>query len=173
METLAYVGGSRWRIETEFETGKNVGLDEYETRTWAGWHHHVALCLLGGAFLPATGLGGKRCPGSPGPNRVVREMLPRKSYGPDELLRWLEETQLRNEQARLSHQTPLQTSQTDLRNPSLNRRCNTSVLHKGLCLSVLESHWLLISLIGAHPKPQGNVSRLPGQTSLPSPRHAI
>ena len=32
--------------------------------------------------------------------RVVREMLPRKSYGPVELLRWLEETQLRNEQAR-------------------------------------------------------------------------
>ena len=52
LETLACVGGSRWRIETEFETEKgDVGLDEYETRTWAGWHHHVALCLLGGAFL--------------------------------------------------------------------------------------------------------------------------
>ena len=52
LETLAYVGGSRWRIETEFETEKSdVGLDEHETRTWAGWHHHVALCLLGGAFL--------------------------------------------------------------------------------------------------------------------------
>ena len=52
LETLAYVGGSRWRIETEFETEKSdVGLDEYETRTWAGWHHHVALCLLAGAFL--------------------------------------------------------------------------------------------------------------------------
>ena len=25
--------------------------DEYESRTWADWHHHVALCLLGGAFL--------------------------------------------------------------------------------------------------------------------------
>ena len=34
LETLAYVGGSRWRIETEFETEKSdVGLDEYETRT--------------------------------------------------------------------------------------------------------------------------------------------
>ena len=60
METLAYVGGSRWRIETEFETEKgDVGMDEYETRTpyqvrgrlWAGWHHHVALCLVAGAFL--------------------------------------------------------------------------------------------------------------------------
>ena len=69
LETLAYVSGSRWRIETEFETEKSdVGLDEYETRTWAGWHHHVALCLLGGAF-PAessAGLGGKRCRDSRG-----------------------------------------------------------------------------------------------------------
>ena len=52
LETLAYVGGSRWRIETEFETEKSdVGLNEYETRTWAGWHHHIALCLVAGAFL--------------------------------------------------------------------------------------------------------------------------
>ena len=36
-EALARVGGSRWRVETEFETEKSdVGLDEYETRTWAG-----------------------------------------------------------------------------------------------------------------------------------------
>ena len=46
------MGGSRWRIETEFETEQSdVGLDEYETRTWAGWHHHIAMCLLAGAFL--------------------------------------------------------------------------------------------------------------------------
>ena len=56
LETLAHVGGSRWRIETEFETEKSdesgpLGLDEYETRTWAGWHHHITMCLLAGAFL--------------------------------------------------------------------------------------------------------------------------
>ncbi len=52
LELLAYVGGSRWRIETEFETEKgDMGLDEYETRSWAGWHHHITMCLLGGAFL--------------------------------------------------------------------------------------------------------------------------
>ena len=71
LETLAFVGGSRWRIETEFETEKSdVGLDEYETRTWAGWHHHVALCLLAGAFL--LGLqqawGGKDAPDNPAPS---------------------------------------------------------------------------------------------------------
>ena len=65
LETLAYVGGSRWRIETEFETEKSdVGLDEYETRTWTGWHHHIAMCLLGGAFLLSLqqAWGGKDAP---------------------------------------------------------------------------------------------------------------
>ena len=36
--------------------------------------------------------------------RVVREMLPREQFGPDQLLLWLEDTQLRNERARRSHQ---------------------------------------------------------------------
>ena len=45
LETLARVGGSRWRVETEFETEKSdVGMGEYETRIWAGWqHHHIGL----------------------------------------------------------------------------------------------------------------------------------
>ena len=66
LETLAYVGDSRWRVETE---KSDVGLDEYETRTWPGWHHHVALCLLAGAFLLSLqqDWGGERCPGSPAP----------------------------------------------------------------------------------------------------------
>ena len=74
LETLAYVGGSRWRIESEFETEKgDVGLDEYETRSWAGWHHHIAMCLLGGAFL--LGLqqawGEKDAPDHPSPEPAL------------------------------------------------------------------------------------------------------
>ena len=67
LETLAYVGGSRWRIETEFETEKSdVGLDENETRAWAGWHHHVALYLVAGAFLLSLQQAwGGICHGSP------------------------------------------------------------------------------------------------------------
>ena len=74
LETLAYVGGSRWRIETEFETEKgDVGLDEYETRSWAGWHHHIVMCLLGGAFLLGLQQAwGERCPRSPGPKACPR-----------------------------------------------------------------------------------------------------
>ena len=36
--------------------------------------------------------------------RVVREMLPRERFGPEELLLWLEESQLRNERAHRSHE---------------------------------------------------------------------
>ena len=108
LETLARVGGSRWHIETEFETEKSdVGLDEYETRTWAGWHHHIALCLLAGAFLLSLQQDwGEKMPLITRPQvyRVVREMLPRERFGPAELLRWLETTQLNNERARRSHQ---------------------------------------------------------------------
>ena len=98
---------SRWRIETEFETEKSdVGLDEYETRSWAGWHHHVALRLLGGAFLLSLQQAwGEKMPRITRPQvyRVVREMLPRERLGLDELMRWLEQTQECNERARRSH----------------------------------------------------------------------
>ena len=36
--------------------------------------------------------------------RVVREMLPRERFGPEELLQWLTEVQLRNDRASRSHQ---------------------------------------------------------------------
>ena len=38
--------------------------------------------------------------------RVVREMLPREQFGPDQLLLWLEDTQLRNERARRRDAAP-------------------------------------------------------------------
>ena len=52
LATLGYVGAQRWPIETDFQTGKGeTGLDEYEVRSWMGWHHHITLALLAGAFL--------------------------------------------------------------------------------------------------------------------------
>jgi SRSO17 transposase len=52
LATLAWVAAARWPIETEFETNKSdIGLDEYEVRSWAGWHHHITMCLLASAFL--------------------------------------------------------------------------------------------------------------------------
>ena len=39
-------------IEASFKRGKGeVGMDEYQVRTWQGWHHHMALSLMAVWFL--------------------------------------------------------------------------------------------------------------------------
>ena len=39
-------------MEQCFEVGKGeVGLDEYEVRSWQGWYRHITLCMLAQAFL--------------------------------------------------------------------------------------------------------------------------
>jgi hypothetical protein len=39
-------------VEQCFEVGKGeVGLDEYEVRSWQGWYRHITLCMLAQAFL--------------------------------------------------------------------------------------------------------------------------
>ncbi len=65
---LAQVGARRWPVESEFQTAKGeTGLDEYEVRSWQGWHHHMVLALLAGAFLLTLQQewGKKDAPGDP------------------------------------------------------------------------------------------------------------
>ena len=39
-------------LEASFKRGKGeVGMDEYQVRTWQGWHHHMVLALLAVWFL--------------------------------------------------------------------------------------------------------------------------
>jgi SRSO17 transposase len=52
LSEMIYALGGRWRIEQCFEVGKGeVGLDDYEVRSWQGWYRHTTLCLLAQAFL--------------------------------------------------------------------------------------------------------------------------
>jgi SRSO17 transposase len=49
---LVRVAGTRWTIEASFEAAKGeVGLDQYEVRSWTGWHRHITLALLAHAYL--------------------------------------------------------------------------------------------------------------------------
>ena len=51
---LVRVAGTRWAIEESFELAKgHCGLDEYEVRSWTGWHRHVTLSLLALAVVAA------------------------------------------------------------------------------------------------------------------------
>ena len=52
IETLVQVEGQRWAIEDAFETAKTeLGLTHNETRSWHGWHRHVALVMLAFAMM--------------------------------------------------------------------------------------------------------------------------
>lgn len=52
LATLARVAGRRWAIEECFEVAKQeVGLADYEIRSWHGWYRHVTLAMLALAFL--------------------------------------------------------------------------------------------------------------------------
>ncbi len=49
---LVRITGSRWQIEEGYEQTKGeVGLDQYEVRTWRAWHRYVTLALLAYAVL--------------------------------------------------------------------------------------------------------------------------
>ena len=67
LAALARVAGRRWTIEECFEAGKQeVGLGDYEIRSWHGWHRHITLAMLALAFLAA-----------------LRATLSRQATGPD------------------------------------------------------------------------------------------
>jgi SRSO17 transposase len=63
---LAKTAGARWSIEGGFESAKQeVGLADYEVRSWTGWHRHITLALLAHAILAVV--------------RKVAEEAPKKS----------------------------------------------------------------------------------------------
>ena len=49
---LVRLGKLRWRIEQDYRELKGaLGLDHFEGRSWAGWHHHVTLVSVAHGFL--------------------------------------------------------------------------------------------------------------------------
>jgi SRSO17 transposase len=52
LESLARVAGTRWRVESCFESAKgDCGLDQYEVRKWNAWYRHITLSMMVQAFL--------------------------------------------------------------------------------------------------------------------------
>ena len=52
LKALAGLARERWRVEQDYRELKDeLGLDHFEGRSWAGWHHHVRLVCLAHLFL--------------------------------------------------------------------------------------------------------------------------
>ena len=49
---MGRAAGTRWTIEEVCKLAKGqVGLDQYEVRSWQGWYRHITLALLALAAL--------------------------------------------------------------------------------------------------------------------------
>jgi SRSO17 transposase len=65
LEVLAQVACTRHEVETFFEDAKGyLGMAQYETRSWIGWHHHMSLVALAHLFVTRARLALKK--NSPG-----------------------------------------------------------------------------------------------------------
>jgi SRSO17 transposase len=79
---LARAAGRRWLVEECFEAAKQeVGLADYEVRSWHGWHRHVTLAMLALAFLAAlrATLNAAKGGGSPPASFSCRSASPRSA----------------------------------------------------------------------------------------------
>lgn len=77
LTTLVQVAGTRWTIECCLKEGKGeVGLDEYEVRSFHGWYRHITLALLAHAYLAVTRAHGMEAPvkgGTATPRHTLRQ----------------------------------------------------------------------------------------------------
>jgi SRSO17 transposase len=96
-------------IEASFKRGKSeVGMDEYQVRTWQGWHHHMTLTLIAVWFLIGeTHRGQQRTPALTLPQvRYGLSLLLLEVFytpGVDSICRQAQRQLLRNELARFYH----------------------------------------------------------------------
>ena len=61
LQELVYWAKIRWWIEPNHQQLKDdLGLDHFEGRSWAGWHHHVTLTMMAFAFLVLEGFRAKK-----------------------------------------------------------------------------------------------------------------
>lgn len=51
LEIMAHIAGQRWRLEECFKLANQLGLGDYEVRSWPGWHRHPTLVLAAQVFL--------------------------------------------------------------------------------------------------------------------------
>jgi len=99
LERLVEMSHSRYWMERAIQDAKGeAGLDEYELRSWRGWHHHMTMTILA-MFLAMLFLLELQIDWKPKAPELtlqdVREILevilPKREITPDEILRLIEQ----------------------------------------------------------------------------------
>jgi SRSO17 transposase len=107
LEPMAQVTGVRWSVEEFFEDGKGqLGMAQYEARSWTSWHHHMSLVALAHLFVMQTRRALK--PAKPELTldmalRLLRAALPRPRLSLEDAEALVEYHLERNRQATKSH----------------------------------------------------------------------
>ena len=76
LEIMVKAIGARWHIEEEFENGKDIGLDQYEVRSFVGWFRHMTLVLLVLAMLTVVCAKERLAPAASGSNHTPPLPIP-------------------------------------------------------------------------------------------------
>lgn len=107
LDTFVWLAGTRWPIETCFEAGKqDLGLGDYQLRSWTGWHHHMTLCILAHFFLVRLQLRLKnKAPDLTLPQAMLllKSVLPQPHLDVEQALQIVGYYQRRHHAAYLSH----------------------------------------------------------------------
>ena len=86
---------SRYWMERAIQDAKGeAGLDEYELRSWQGWHHHMTMTILSMLILLELQLDWK----SKAPELTLQDVreileviLPKREITPEEILKLIEQ----------------------------------------------------------------------------------
>ena len=118
IERLAEMSHSRYWIERAIQDAKGeAGLDEYELRSWRGWHHHMTMTILSMLFLLELQMDWK----SKAPELTLQDVreileviLPKREMNPDEILKLIEQKHKAKLSARRSKQRKYETRHKNL-----------------------------------------------------------
>jgi SRSO17 transposase len=95
LECLAEMSHSRYWMERAIQDAKGeAGLDEYELRSWRGWHHHMTMTILAMLFLLELQLDWK--PKAPeltlqDVREILEVILPKREITPEDILKLIEQ----------------------------------------------------------------------------------
>ena len=122
LQTLAWLSGMRWPTESCFEESKQeLGMGDYQVRSWKGWHHHMTLVILAHFFLVRIRLNlADKAPALTLPQTVslLRTLLPKPVFDEELALDIVRYRQRTSHAAYLSHRQKRLRKLAAISNPS-------------------------------------------------------